>query len=334
MANFNTYQTRQLYVAKAVDSSLNDVGDIYLKTTANGKAFFSYRNADGLLLASDVFDPKNIVSLKKTSAADMNIPLMKHTIAVDSSAVTLSNLVGKVITLTVNVHQVNSYDESDSFGVVASVVGTSTNTDSNAALYKALAKALINAVPALPEAPFKVYIGSTEITKSLADGSYPGSGDFMIVENPQKYIRGKMAKEAYSLSVAFNVGGLASEDIIWGTDTVAQSTVSGLESIPSVYAIADLEAFALGERANYFRYGLEPNYVAPTYMVDLSKSYDIVSIEYFWQGGAENVQKSPRMIQVACEVSGSGSGATSAASTIYSAVQSAMEGSAGSGSGA
>ena len=334
MANFNTYQTRQLYVAKAVDSSLDTVGDIYLKTTANGKAFFNYVNADGQLTATDVFDPKNIVSLKKTAAADMDIPLMAHTIAVDSSAVTLTDFIGKVITLTVDVRQVLSYDEADSFSVVASIVGDATNTASNAALYKAIAKALINAVPKLPEAPFKVFIGATEITKTLADGSYPGSGAFVVVEAAQKYIRGKMSAEPYKLTISSNVGGLASEDIAWATDTVAKSTITGNTVIPSVYAIADLEAFAVGERGNYFRYGLEPNYVAPTLLVDLSKQYDIVSIEYFWQGGAENVQKSPRMIQIACEVSGSGSGATSAAASIYSSLQSLADGGAGSGSGA
>ena len=70
-------------------------------------------------------------------------------------------------------------------------------------------------------------------------------------------------------------------------------------------------------------------------MIDVAKSYDVVSIEYYyWQGGAENVQKSPRMIQIACEVSGSGSQATSAAGSIYDAVLALTGESAASGSGA
>lgn len=329
MANFNTYQTRQLYVAKAVDSSLDAVGDIYLKTTANGKAFFNYFNADEKLTATDVFDPKNIISLKKTAAAAMDTPLLGHTITVDS-AVTLSNLVGKVITLTVDVRQFMSYDMGDSVSVVASFVGNSTNTASNAAFNKAIAKALVNAVPAFAgEKPFKVFLNGTEITKDTADGSYPGSGALVIVEAAQKYIRGKMAKEAFPLTISSDVEGIA-----WAVDTVAPSAISGNTVIPSVYAIADLEAFALGERGDYYRGSNWPNNYEPTYMVDLSKSYDLVSIEYYWQGGAENVQKSPRMIQIACEVSGSGSQATSAAGTIYDAVLALIEGTSGSGSGA
>ena len=329
MANFNTYQTRQLYVAKASDSSLDTVGDIYLKSTANGKAFFNYVDADGLLVASDVFDPKNIVSLKKTTAAEMAIPLMAHTITVDSD-VTLANLVGKSINLNVTCTEFMNYDPASNFTVTASIVGTSSNTASNAAFNKAIAKALVNAVPKFAgEKPFKVFIGSTEITKDLADGSYPGSGSLIIVEAAQKWVRGKMAKEAFPLIISSDVEGVA-----WAVDTVAKSAVTNNTAIPSAYQLADLEAFALGERADYIRYGLEPDYVPPTYMIDVAKSYDVVSIEYFWQGGAENVQKSPRMIQIACEVSGSGSGASSDAETIYNAVKALADGTSGSGSGA
>ena len=321
MANFNTYQTRQFYVAKAIKATIGTAddaspaaGDIALKTSANGKAFFSYRNADGLLAATDVFDPKNITSLRYTAAAEMDIPLRMHTITVDTAAVTLSNLVGKVINLTVNIHQVISYDLADSMSVVASVVGDATNTASAIALYRALAKALVNVMPPLPEAPFRVFIGSTEVTKKNDISS--ATGDFKIVQNPQKYIRGKMSNEPYELSVNFNIGGLSDEDIVWGNDVVANSNVSGLTSIPSVYALADLEAFALGERGNVYRYGLEPNYVPPTYMIDLSKQYNVLSIEYYWQGGAENVQKSPRMIQIAAEAADSDDVVT----TLYEAL--------------
>ena len=296
MANFNTYQTRQLYVANAIDSSLDAVGDIYLKITATGKAFFNYVDADGLLVATDVFDPKNIVSLKKTTAAEMDIPLLAHTITVDSD-VTLANLVGKSINLNVTCTEFMNYDPASNFTVVASIVGTSSNTASNAAFNKAIAKALVNAVPKFAgEKPFKVFIGSTEITKDLADGSYPGSGSLIIVEAAQKWVRGKMAKEALPLIISSDVEGVA-----WAVDTVAKSAVTNNTAIPSAYQLADLEAFALGERADYIRYGNEPDYEAPTYMIDVTKEYNVLSIEYFWQGGAENVQKSPRMIQIAAE---------------------------------
>lgn len=313
MANFNTYQTRHFYAAKAIDANVDTNGDIDLKTTATGEAFFVYRNADGLLTRSDLIKPENIVSLKLTEAADMATPLMAHTITVDTNAVTLSNLVGKEITLTVTLHQVISYDASDSIAVVASFVGTATNTASAAAFNKAVAKALITAVPNMPEAPFKVFIGSTEITKTLADASYPGSGDLVIVPAPTKYVRGKMSKEVYEISVASAVKGSNVDDVAWAIDTVAKSAISNNTEIPGVYALADLEYFALGERGDVYRGSLWPNNYEPTYAIDVTKDYNVLSVEFFWQGSAENVQKSPRMIQVAAEATDSDDIAT----TLY-----------------
>lgn len=313
MANFNTYQARQFYVAKAIDDDLDTVGDIYLKTTANGKAFFNYVNADGLLTATDVFDPKNIVSLRKTEAAEMDIPLMAHTITLNTNEVaSLTALVGKAVNLTVTINQFMSYDMADTVSVVASIVGDATNTGSQNAFNKAIAKALVNAIPTFAgEKPFKVFIGSTEITKDTADGSYPGSGSLIIVEAAQKWYRNKMSKEAFPLTISSDAEGLA-----WAADAVAKSTITNNKVIPSAYQLADLEAFALGERGNIYRYGNEPNYEPPTYMIDVAKEYNVLSIEYYWQGGAENVQKSPRMIQIAAEAADSNDVVT----TLYEAL--------------
>ena len=320
MANFNTYQTRQLYVAKAIDSSLDAVGDIYLKSTATGKAFFNYVDADGLLVATDVFDPKNIVSLKKTTAAEMDIPLLAHTITVDSD-ITLANLVGKSINLSVTCTEFMNYDPASNFTVVASIVGTSTNTASTGAFNKAIAKALVNAIPKFAgEKPFKVFINGDEVTKDNADNAAT-SGAFVIVEAAQKWVRGKMSKEAFPLIISSDVEGVA-----WAVDTVAKSAVTNNTAIPSAYQLADLEAFALGERADYIRYGNEPDYEAPTYMIDVTKEYNVLSIEYFWQGGAENVQKSPRMIQIAAEAAQN----DDVVAALYDAVVALMAGEAAS----
>ena len=133
MTNFNTYQTRNLYVAKAIDANVDTACDIALGSTATGEAFFKYMNADGIVTRSDLIYPKNIVSLKKTEAADLATPLMAHKITVDTTAVTLANLVGKAINMNITLHQVISFDESDTLSIVASVVGNSTNTASAAA---------------------------------------------------------------------------------------------------------------------------------------------------------------------------------------------------------
>ena len=334
MANFNTYQTRHFYVAKAIDSNVDTNGDIALKTTPyeqNGPVsamYFSYRNADGLLTRSDLIKPENILSVKKTAAADMATPLTAHKITVDTTAVTLSNLVGQAINLHITLHSVLGYDESNTLAITASVLGTTTNTASAAAFYQAMAKAILLAMPKMPEAPFKVYLATasaaTEVTKATVDSYASSATSIILVPEPTKYIRGRLSKEVYGLSVAFSVRGSNTELVAWGTDDASKtaaelvSTISGLSPtvIPGVYALADLEYFALGERGDMYRGYLYPNNYDTKYEIDLSKNYNVLTIEFYWQGGAENVQKSPRMIQVAAEAAQSDDIVT----TLYNSV--------------
>lgn len=336
MQNFNTNQTRHFYVAGSVVNAVNDQSAnlaIAPKTTANGEMFFSYKNADGLLTRSDTFDPKKIISLKKTVAADMDVPIIGHKIELNSENVDVNNLsqyTGKAISCMVTVHQVYDYDEATSLTYTATVIGNSTNLASAAALYKALAVEIAKVVP---ELYVKVYAGTTVVTKKTAVADITGSPTSVIlIPQVQKYVRGKLAAETATLSVAFRLHD--GEDTVWGKDTT--DTVANLGGsltpavISSVYVLADLEYFALGERGDMYRGFHYPNNWETTYAIDLSKTYDVVSIEYYWNGDAENVQKSPRMIQIACEVSGSGSQATSDADELYDAVAAAMAGVASS----
>ena len=322
MANFNTYQTRNLYVVTDLLTSgePDAAGELKMGTTATGEIFFKYFNGDAIATRTDLIRPESIISLKKTKAAEMDTKLLMHTLAVDTSAVTLANLVGKTLNCVITLQQVGSYDMSDTITITASVVGDSTNTANATAFHKALAGAIALALPDTKYPVLKVFSNGSEVTKAIAKaGSQTGAaGGVVLVESPQGYRRGLLSKEAYPFSVAFVLHD--------GTDTIAESNISGNTVIPSVYAIADLEAFTMGERGDDKRGYYYPFNYEPTPLVDLTKSYDLVSIEFAWQGNAENIQKSPRMIQFACEVSGSGSQATSDADDIYDAVAAAMAG--------
>lgn len=323
--NFNTYQTRNFYVAKNIASgNLSSPGDIKMGTMATGEIFFKYMNGDGLITRTDLIRPDSIVSLKKTAAADMDRKLKMHTIAVDTSAVTLANLVGKTLSCVITFHQVGSYDMSDTVVVTATVVGNATNTANATAFHKALAEAIANVLPQRQYPLLKVFSGGTEVKKG--DTATGAAAGVVLVEAAQKYRRGILSNEPYPFSVAFVMHDGNLEDIAWGTDTIADSNIANNTVISGTYELADLEEFALGERGDQMRGFAYPANYEPTYLVDLSKKYDVVSIEFFWQGGAENVQKSPRMIQIACEVSGSGQSATSAAGDIHDAVKAAISG--------
>ncbi len=311
MANFNTYQTRNLYVVKDFLSSgaPDAAGELAMGTTATGEIFFKYFNGDGLATRSDLIRPASIISLKKTKAADMDTPVPAYTITLDS-AVTLSNCVGKVFTLTINLHQLLSYDMNDSMAVTASVIGDSTNTANATAFYSAVEDAIEKVTP--------------KFTKAAAYTVSSSSGGVVVTPAPGAYRRGLLSKDIFTLSFSSRLHG---DDIAWAN--VAEAASASVK-IPSVYAIADLEEFALGERGDQFRGYAYPHNYEPTYLVDLSKEYDMVSIEFAWQGNAENIQKSPRMIQLACECTGTGSQATSDADDIYDAVAAAMAGVASS----
>ena len=334
MANFNTYQTRNLYVVTDLltSGSPDAAGELLMGTTATGEVFFKYYNGDGQATRTDLIRPASIISLKKTRAAEMDIKLKMHTLAVDTSAVTLANLVGKTLSCVITIQQVGSYDMSDSITVTASVVGNSTNTANATAFHKALAEAIALALPEAKYPLLKVFSNGSEVTKSIAKaGSATGAaGGVVLVESAQGYRRGLLSKEAYPFSVAFVLHDGNTGDIVWGTDTVADSNIAGNTVIPSVYELADLEAFTMGERGDDKRGFNYPYNYEPTPLIDLSKSYDVVSVEFAWQGNAENIQKSPRMIQFACEVSGSGSQATSDADDLYDAIAAAMAGVASS----
>lgn len=344
MANFNTYQTRNLYVEKAIDSSLDTAGDLYMGTAETGEIFFKYMNGDGQLTRTDLIKPANIVSLKKTAAADMNIPLPAYAITLDTDVVTLASSVGKTLTLTVNLHQVMSYDDNNFLPVTVAVTINDTNKQSVGAFLKDLAKQLVLNKPKWLKNSYDVYMVKSGTATAVPANSYMADATcIVLVPTAGPYRRGVLSKEFVTLSFSSRAHGL--DDAPWmkfavdGNDREMKTVAAvnaGLtvsiapDSIPSVYQIADLEYFSFGERGDDKRLFNWPHNYEPTYLVDLSKTYDVVSIEFFWQGSAENVQKSPRMIQIACEVSGSGSQATSDADTIYDAVAAAMAGVASS----
>lgn len=331
MANFNTYQTRQLYVANAIKTALNGltaVGDIMLGKNENDEdIFFHYVNASGNIVRSDSIKVKNINYVKKTAAADMATPLKQLLIAVDTNAidVTSSANYGKVLDLLIHVREFTSYDDADSIAVAASVV-LSADTNTTTKFHKALAMAIAKALG--KKGYFKVFSNGSEVTYKTAESGVTGtSAGVTITQTAQKYVRGKMSNEPLEIDVEFHLHA-ADADIQWGTATKLKSGdtgyVSGQASIPGYFKVADLEHFAAGERGDYMRGYLYPNdyEFVPLVKIDGTVSYDIVSIEYFYQGGAENVQKSPRLIQIAAS--------SANASTLYDAIEAIMAGVASS----
>ena len=299
--NFNTNQTRQLYVAKAKKDSLAAVtanGDLAMLATQNKDIYFVYKNADGIVTRSDMIPAGNIEYVTKKTAANMAKKLLAYTVSLDTNAYSLTDLVGKTLTITVNVREIIDYDSANSIPVVASVKVTSAMNDA-AAFHKALAIAIAKAMPKNREYPyFRIFSSGTEVTASTAEADVTGAAaGVVLVATPQKWVRGKLTGEPHQLSVSFNI-----EDEAWGKVEVAESAITGYTVIPATYELADLEYFCYGEHGDYYRGFNWPNNYEPTYIInpaDTTTSYDVLTIQYFWQGHAENIQKSPRTIQIA-----------------------------------
>ena len=312
MVNFNTNQTRHLYVATGVGSAVGSLtpGQIMLGgPDKNDNIWFNYKNAEGDLVRSDSINIKNIKYVTKTTAAQLATPLKQVLVAVDSNVldVTKATNYGKVVDLTVHIRNLTSYDDSDNLTFVASVVlGADTNTATK--FHKALAEAVALAMmkPNKNVDYLKVFSNGTEVTKAIAKAKSAtgAAAGIVIAQAAQKYVRGKLSNEPLNFDVEFHLRD-GEEDLQWGTATVLKSGDTGFiaanASIPGYFKVADLEYFAMGERGDYYRGYMYPNDYTPEYLVktDGSVNYDILNIEFFYQGGAENIQKSPRLIQIA-----------------------------------
>lgn len=330
MRNFSTNQVRHLFVAGAVDSSVDTNLDIAFGVTETGDMYFKYKNADGMLTRSDTINVKKVRCVNKVAAAGEK--LMQHTVAVNTNAVTLSSLVGKTVYCKVNFRSVFDNSNSSTLSFTAALVGNSTNTANATAFHKALAYAIIQALPTLDKnyPLLKVFSNGTEVTKSTAEGSITGaSAGVVLVEAAQKYVRGKLDGTPVHFDVEFHYPDGNAGDIVWGTDTIAVSAVSNNTVVPANYKLADMEYFCLGERGDVYRGSMWPNDYQPTYAINpfSATTYYILTIEYFWNGDASDVQKSPKTMHIV--------GPEAVVNSLYSSVMAAIEnGGSGSGSGA
>lgn len=290
MRNFNTNQTRHFYVnGIAVDggttsAALETIEDKDTKVVSG--LYFKGKNADLLDYRSDIIDPKKITSVKLTTASQMATKLLKHTITVNTDEfANVAALAGKTVKLNITVHQLFDYDDANSTTFTVQHKVASGETAAN--FYAALAVAVMKAMPK----PDKSYPFFT-VTSS--------TNGLVLTEAEQKYVRGKLAGEPVRFSVSFGIAAASYDEdeyVAWGTDTVADSgTVVNANRV-----LADLEYFAYGERGDYYRGNNWPNNVEPTYAINPKSTteYDVLTVEYYWNGNAETVQKSPRLIQIA-----------------------------------
>lgn len=279
MANFSTNQVRQLYVAKALKTLspsadpttvLTAAGDIAVVGIEKDQFKLVYKNADDIIAASDNVKVSKVEYVKKATAASLAIKLLKNTIAL-ATGVTINDIKGKHAQLILNLRE---FSERYPIVIDVFVADNATATTFYASLKDELEKAL------------KAFKTKPVTVTSSASG-------LVITQAPQKWVRGKFQANPVNFDVYTKCG-----DIAWGNVVVADSGIT----VTGDYGVADLEYFCYGERGDVLRQGAWPNDYVPTFMVNPvagTSTYGIVTIQYAYAGNAEDIQKSPKTIQIA-----------------------------------
>ena len=120
----------------------------------------------------------------------------------------------------------------------------------------------------------------------------------LLVENENSdWILGLKQTDPLVFNVtASSITASSSNEIEW-LETI--NAVAGY--IKNGKIAAELEYFAMGERADQYRLHNWPNYVPTDYIVDPTKEYDIISIHFAYTGSNHAVQKSEKDITILCE---------------------------------
>ena len=306
MATFSENQVNHLYVVGNVvtyDESTKPnvsygttaVGDIMIrKNDYTGLVYGEYLGANKDAIRTDVIDPKKILYASYKKAADLVRKVKAQKIVLDADPVA-----GQDYYLRVMFKSFASLGEEDSYVKWASAHANTGATKSN--IYKELAVNLFKNF--IPEASdlIKIYLltsaGKDEITsaRQTLSGTYTG---IVIAEKEQPWRRGIMSSDPVDFNVTPSTITSNGDEVDWGTVSDYTSTLN--ETIGNGKNIADLEYFLMGERGDQYR-GIDfPNNWVTEYLVDPTKTYDVVTIHYYTDEANENVQKSEKDITFVC----------------------------------
>lgn len=298
MQNFNTNQARHLYVAKALkdlaagaDPSevLTEAGDIAVRKTDDGVVQLCYMNGDGIVTRSDAVDARRIEYVNSVKAKDLAVPLRKATVTVDADlAEGASKYGGESFRLIVDLLEYSGPDYSERHPVVLDVT----------ALVKEVLGIATDAEKKEAERDVELFNREYPFTFAKEDGG------LSVTEKPQKWVRDKLCADPIhfevrtSLAVAHDEYRPYGEPTAWGS---VEWSDSG-DTLSGDYRIADLECFTHRERSEALgRYAWPDDFEwTPMVQPKAGKSqYGMLTVQYFYRGKAEDVQKSPKTLQVA-----------------------------------
>ena len=312
MANYSVNQARHLFVgntvaagttSEAVKTALEsgEAGMIGIPFPAEaGEEFYVLAKTGlGEVLRSDLVKSDNVEWISLTEAESLIDKKRAHTITLNEEVLNSESKVpaGYDYILRVAFSHFVGMTEDDTYYKYGQVYPTSPMTESD--FYKAMAISIakniskdskINTLLEVALGTDSEDVPVTADTKiSTLTGTYTS---LKLTEAMQEWHLGTMQAEI----IPFTVSGLPVRingiDLNWLTDEVElvdATTVNGQK-------IADLEYFCMGERGDIYRNIGWPNVVPTKYLVNPTENYDVVDVQFYWAGDAEDVQKSPRTL--------------------------------------
>ena len=268
---FSTSQVRQLYVVTGLtDSTPTTEGNIQVKATAGNKELYFLHKGKGGLVHSDLIPVRLIRSLTQTAYAKMHTKLKSKTITIGSTPV-----VGQTYDIKLTFRNyIGMGDEDITVRVgTATVKASMTNAQLATALKNALEANMTN------ENLCSISVASNVIT-------------IFEVEQPWELGKFPVAIVPFEITLGTIVeNGVTHNE--WGT--VAEGSTSTAND--AIKKLADLEWFCLGDRASQDRQG-GPYALESKTMINMGSTYDVINIQYAFQGEGVSVQFSEKTLQL------------------------------------
>ena len=312
MATFSTNQVKHLYVAKAVDSNLDTIGDIKFSAAGDNQIIAKYVGNDGIV-RTDLID---LATLKgKAIKSSAMTEYLESAFVASTSAVA-----GQDYIIKVTLSEFGGMTPEDKGFILADYTAASGDAAKNvlAGLAVALAN---NAAKAAYSKVINVYVttaatASTALTlnsnlwavaagASTATVAGYGSLTAIIIEAAEQPWRlGVSSADRVSLQVSTDPIMSSGLETKWAT--VTYNTAHPTAALQNSKKIADLEYFCMGERGDVYRNISWPNSFEFTPLVNPAATYGYHVIELTWayQGDAEDIQKSPKELVIVSPAEG------------------------------
>lgn len=288
---FTINQATQAYVVTS--KTEGTPGYAELKSTPDKKSIYvTVVNKLGNTVRTDLVDVDKVMCVTLAKAEDMAYKLKKVTIKVADTALDNGNLIaGQDYILRIVFDGYIGVSPEDSqywkYGVVHATKGMSAAT-----FYTKMAESIKQNM--LREA-----VKLIDVTAS-ADG-------IVISEVEQDWILGTKQQKRLKFSVVAVpitiVEGNTNTDIPWAEDKSINPdnptiVYSDGDTITNGKLMADFEYFHVGNRGDQYRLVNFPDYVPTAYMVDPTKTYDVITTHYYYVGSNESCQKSEKDIVI------------------------------------